>query len=203
MQFEEGRTVIHPQHGPATVVEVFSRSVNGARRDFIGLQVHRSDLRIGVPVDRADEVGLRPVSAAAQVEELLGVLRAPTGEQEETWSRRFKANQEKLRIGDLFVTAGVVRDLTRRQEVRGLSLGEKDQLKHARVPILAELALALSLADEEAEGLLASAIHGEQDAGADEDVALAHRFTSTAGVADLVAPTGTDRAPVPLPARRR
>jgi|tagenome__1003787_1003787.scaffolds.fasta_scaffold19543113_1 CarD family transcriptional regulator len=163
MQFQEGRTVIHPQHGPATVVEVFSRSINGSSRDFIGLQVHRSDLRIGVPVDRADEVGLRPVSAPAQVDELLEVLRAPTGEQEETWSRRFKANQEKLRVGDLVLTAGVVRDLTRRQEERGLSLGEKDQLKHARVPVLAELALALSLADEEAESLLASAIHGEPD----------------------------------------
>jgi RNA polymerase-interacting CarD/CdnL/TRCF family regulator len=147
-------------------------------------------------------VALR-LPAAAQVEELLAVLRAPTGEQEETWSRSLKANQEKLRIGDLFVTAGVVRDLTRRQEVRGLSLGEKDQLEHARVPILAELTLALSLADEEAEGLLAPAIHGEQDTGVDEDVALAHGFTSTAEVADLVAPTGTDRAPVPLPARRR
>ncbi|SNR59110.1 CarD family transcriptional regulator [Blastococcus mobilis] len=161
MQFPKGRTVIHPQHGPATVVEVFSRSVNGASRDFIGLQVHRSDLRIGVPVDRADDVGLRPVSAPEQVEELLDVLRGPTGEQEETWSRRFKANQEKLRLGDLLVTAGVVRDLTRRQEERALSLGEKDQLKHARVPVLAELALALSLADEEAESLLASAINRE------------------------------------------
>jgi CarD family transcriptional regulator len=173
MQFEAGQTVIHPQHGPATVVEVFSRSVNGASTDFIGLRVHRSDLRIGVPVDRADEVGLRPVSAAAQVAGLLEVLRAPTGEQEETWSRRFKANQEKLRIGDLFVTAGVVRDLTRRQEARGLSLDEKDQLEHARVPILAELALALSLADEEAERLLTSAIHGDQDAGGPEVLATA------------------------------
>ncbi len=168
VQFSAGQTVIHPHHGPVTVVETFERPVRGVPRRYLGLQVHRSDLRIAVPLDRTDEIGLRPVSAATQVSELLDVLRAPSDEQEETWSRRFKANQEKLRLGDLRVTAGVVRDLTRRLEERGLSLGEKDQLKHARIPVLTELALALSLTDEEAEEMLDSAVHG-----ADEPASLA------------------------------
>ncbi len=162
MQFSAGQTVIHPHHGPVTVVETFERPVRGVPRRYLGLQVHRSNLRIAVPLDRTDEIGLRPVSAATQVSELLDVLRAPSDEQEETWSRRFKANQEKLRLGNLLTTAGVVRDLTRRQEERGLSYGEKDMLKHARRPVLAELALSLGLTDEDAERLLASAVLGEQ-----------------------------------------
>jgi CarD family transcriptional regulator len=162
MQFEAGQTVIHPHHGPATFVEVFERSMKGRTRQYLGLQVHRTDLRVAVPVEKADEVGLRAVYAESQAEALLGVLRAPTGEEEELWSRRFKANQEKLRLGDLLVTAGVVRDLLRRQGERGLSLGEKDMLKHARRPVLAELALSLSLTDEEVEGLLDSTVLGGQ-----------------------------------------
>ncbi|MFF1650481.1 CarD family transcriptional regulator [Streptomyces sp. NPDC058240] len=162
MQFSEGQTIIHPQHGPATVTEVLDRSVNGRSRRYVQFQIHRTDLRIAVPVEKADEVGLRSVYAATQVQELLGVLRAPTGEQEEAWSRRFKSNSEKLRVGDLLLTAGVVRDLMRRQEARALSSAEKDMLKHARQPVLAELGLALSLADGEAEILFNSAILGEQ-----------------------------------------
>ena len=160
MQFEAGQTVIHPHHGPATVVEVFERSTKGRSRRYLGLQVHRTDLRVGVPVEAIDEVGLRPVYAETQAEELLAVLRSPGDEQEEQWSRRFKANQEKLRLGDLLVTAGVVRDLLRRRDERGLSLGEKDMLKHAARPVLAELALALTLTDEDVETLLHSTVLG-------------------------------------------
>lgn len=162
MQFSEGQTLIHPHHGPATVTEVLDRSVNGRSRRYVQFQIQRTDLHIAVPVEKADEVGLRSVYATTQVQELLDVLRAPTGEQEEIWSRRFKANGEKLRVGDPLLTAGVVRDLTRRQEERGLSSAEKDMLKHARQPVLAELALALSLPDGEAEELLDSTVLGEQ-----------------------------------------
>ncbi|MER5274841.1 CarD family transcriptional regulator [Streptomyces sp. NPDC002809] len=160
MQFSEGQTVIHPQHGPATVTEVLDRQVNGGSRRYVQLRVHRTDLHVAVPVDKADEVGLRSVYAAAQVKELLDVLGAPAGEPEEAWSRRFKANSERLRTGDLALIAGVIRDLARRQEERGLSAGEKDMLKHARSPVLAELALALSITDAEAEELLDSTILG-------------------------------------------
>ncbi|MEU1487522.1 CarD family transcriptional regulator [Streptomyces sp. NPDC005752] len=162
MQFSEGETLIHPHHGPGTVTEVLNRSVNGKSTCYVQFQIHRTDLRIAVPVERAREVGLRSVCSVAQVQELFSLLRAPTGEQEEAWSRRFKANSEMLHAGDLRLTAGVVRDLMRRQEVRGLSAGEKDMLKRARQPIVAELALALSLTDSETDELLDSAVLGKQ-----------------------------------------
>ncbi|MGW1658805.1 CarD family transcriptional regulator [Streptomyces atratus] len=172
MQFSEGQTLIHPQHGPTTVTDVLERTVDGKSRRYVHLQVHRTDLRIAVPVEKAHEVGLRSVYAATQVQDLLDVLRAPTGEQGDAWSRRFKANRETLRVGDLLLTAGVIRDLVRRQDESGLATAEKDMLKHARQPVVAELALALSLTDEEAEELLDSAILGEQQTT--ETLSLAH-----------------------------
>ncbi|WP_347338529.1 CarD family transcriptional regulator [Cellulomonas sp. WB94] len=114
-----------------------------------------------MPIDSADEVGLRPPRAGAELEELWDVLREPTLHEEQQWSRRMKGNQEKLRVGDVLVTAEVVRDLTRRQEERGLSGGERELLRHASRPLVVELGLSLSLSDEEAERVLDSAIHGE------------------------------------------
>jgi CarD family transcriptional regulator len=164
MRFTAGQTVIHPHHGPATVIEVFDRTMKGEVRHYLGLEAHRSTLRVAVPVEKVDEVGLRRVASETQARELLEVLRGPSDVMEETWSRRFKANQEKLRLGNLLVTAGVVRDLMRRETERGLSAGEKGMLRHAERPVLAELALSLSLADGEVEDLLRSTVLGDQRA---------------------------------------
>lgn len=162
MQFSVGQTVVHPQHGPSTVTQVVHRSIKGVSTAYVELQVHRTDLRVSVPVDHADEVGLRAPREASELQELWDVLRRPTDHEEEQWSRRMKGNQEKLRIGDFLMTAEVVRDLTRRQELHGISAGERDLLKHARQPLVVELGLSLSLTDEEAEKALDLAIRGEE-----------------------------------------
>lgn len=164
VQFAEGQTLVHPHRGPATVTEILDRSVNGRSRRYVRFQIHRTDPHTAVPVEKADEVAPRSVHAATRVQEPFDVLRAPPGELEEIRSRRFKANGEKLRGGDPLLTAGVVRDLTRRQEERGPSSAEKSMLKHARRPVLAELALSLSLSAGEAEELLDPAVPGERQA---------------------------------------
>lgn len=161
MQFSEGQIVVHPHHGPCTVAGVTTRTVRGVATSYIDLAVHAKEMSICVPVHNVAEVGLRQVLDAQGLSELLEVLREPTGEEEAGWSRRFKNNVEQLRTGDLFATATVVRDLTRRQAEKGVSWGEKDLLRHARQPVVTELALALSLTEEEAEHALEEAIlHG-------------------------------------------
>ena len=162
MQFSPGQTVVHPNHGPSTVTQVVHRSVQGVTRTYVELQVHRTELLLLIPIDHAEAVGLRLPRAASELNELWGVLRDPTVHEEEQWSRRMKGNQEKLRVGDLLRTAEVVRDLTRRDETRGISAGERDMLKHARLPLVIELGLSLSLSDEEAGRALDVAIHGGQ-----------------------------------------
>lgn len=161
MQFTEGQIVVHPHHGPADVTGIVTRQIRGVPVEYINLTIQSTSLAISVPMEKADEVGLREVFDAEQVERLLAVLQAPTGHEEQAWSRRFKENNEKLSTGDLFVIAGVVRDLTRRLEDKGLSAGEKDMLKTARKPLLAELALATGVSEEEAERMLDGAIEGQ------------------------------------------
>jgi CarD family transcriptional regulator len=161
MHFSEGQIVVHPHHGPCTVAGTTTRTIRGVETRYIDLAVHASAMNICVPLANAEEVGLREVLDAEGLEKLLDVLRAPTGHVETGWSRRFKDNVDQLRTGDLLLTAKVVRDLTRRQAEKGVSWGEKDLLKHARQPVVTELALALHLTEEEAEGALEEAIlHG-------------------------------------------
>ncbi|MDK6389995.1 CarD family transcriptional regulator, partial [Staphylococcus lugdunensis] len=81
-------------------------------------------------------------------------------EEPTNWSRRYKANLEKLASGDVNKVAEVVRDLWRRDQDRGLSAGEKRMLAKARQVLVSELALAKKVTEEEAEGRLDKVLEG-------------------------------------------
>lgn len=173
MQFTVGQTVVHPQHGPSTVTQLSHRVVKGVPRTYVETEVHQMTHRVSVPVDRAEEVGLRLPRTAAQLQELWDLLGQPTRHEEEQWSRRMKGNHERLRTGDFLVAAEVVRDLTRRLLARGLSSGEKDLLKQGRRPLVTELGLSLDLSEEEAERVLDAAINGEESLPGTDDLVTA------------------------------
>jgi CarD family transcriptional regulator len=143
MLFEVGETLVYPHHGAATITEVESRTVKGVEVTFITLTVSSSELTIKIPVDKVDLIGVRDVIDAAGLEAVFAVLRADVGEEPNNWSRRYKANQEKMASGNVLHVTEVVRDLWRREEEKGLSAGEKRMLLKSRQILVSELALAL------------------------------------------------------------
>ena len=165
MHFTPGTTLVHPQHGLATGVQVVDRAVGGTTRTYVQLQVQDTDLRIAIPLDQAEDVGLRPVSGPEQIAALLETLSAEATIEEAMWSRRMKANHERLRTGDLLVVAGLVRDITRRDVDHGVSAGEKELLRTARRPLVIELALAMGLTEDAADARLEAAVLAGAAAG--------------------------------------
>ena len=142
MLFEVGETVVYPHHGAATIVEVKTRLIKGEEKLYLKLNVMQGDLVIEVPAENVDMVGVRDVIGKDGLEAVFEVLRAPFVEEPTNWSRRFKANGEKLASGDVLKVSEVVRDLWRRDNDRGLSAGEKSMLARARQILTSELALA-------------------------------------------------------------
>ncbi|PPG05726.1 CarD family transcriptional regulator [Rathayibacter sp. AY2B7] len=153
MQFEVGETVVYPHHGAATIAEVKTRTIKGQEKTYLKLRVAQGDLVIEVPADNIDLVGVRDVIGREGVERVFEVLRAEVVEEPTNWSRRYKANLEKLGSGDVVKVSEVVRDLTRRDRDRGLSAGEKSMLAKARQILVSELALA-EKTDEDAASVL-------------------------------------------------
>ncbi|MCW2288850.1 CarD family transcriptional regulator [Leucobacter luti] len=155
MQFEVGETVVYPHHGAAKIIEVKKRKLGGEEKLFLKLQVNQGDLTIEVPAENCDLVGVRDVIDQEGLEQVFEVLRAPFTEEPTNWSRRYKANLEKLASGDVIKVSEVVRDLWRRdQEVRSLSAGEKRMLAKARQILVSELALAEKTDEEKAGAVL-------------------------------------------------
>jgi CarD family transcriptional regulator len=132
MTFKVGDTVVYPHHGAARIEEIETRSIKGEDKTYLVLKVDKGDLTVRVPADNAELVGVRDVVGQEGLERVFEVLRAPHTEEPTNWSRRYKANLEKLASGDVNKVAEVVRDLWRRDRERGLSAGEKRMLAKAR-----------------------------------------------------------------------
>lgn len=154
MSFEVGDTVVYPHHGAATIQDIKKRTIKGEEKLYLKLQVAHGDLIIEVPAENCDLVGVRDVVGEEGVEKVFNVLRAEFVEEPTNWSRRYKANLEKLQSGDVIKVAEVVRDLWRREQDRGLSTGEKRMLSKARQILVSELALAEKKEESEAEAIL-------------------------------------------------
>ncbi len=141
MTFTVGETVVYPNHGAAVIEDIEKRTIKGEERDYLVLRI----------VAQNDLVGVRDVVDADGLERVFSVLRAEHVEEPTNWSRRYKANLEKLHSGDVLKVAEVVRDLWRRDHERGLSAGEKRMLAKARQILVSELALAEKTNEDKAE----------------------------------------------------
>lgn len=154
MNFTVGETVVYPHHGAATIEEVKERTIKGKVKTYLKLRVAQGDLTIEVPAENVDMVGVRDVVDQKGLDEVFDVLREPQVDEPANWSRRYKANVEKLASGNIKKVAEVVRDLWRREQDRGLSAGEKRMLAKARQILTSELALAEDCDHEKAEEIL-------------------------------------------------
>lgn len=154
MTFQVGETVVYPHHGAALIEEIKTRKVRGEDKLYLKLKVAQGGLTIEVPAENVDLVGVRDVVGKEGLERVFDVLRSTLTEEPTNWSRRYKANVEKLASGDVIRVAEVVRDLWRRDNDRGLSAGEKRMLAKARQILISELALAEKTDEDQAATVL-------------------------------------------------
>jgi CarD family transcriptional regulator len=151
MAFTVGETVVYPNHGTAVIEKIETRKIKGEDKEYLVLRiVGQNDLVVQVPACNLDLVGVREVVDSDGLEKVFSVLRMPHVEEPSNWSRRYKANLEKLHSGNVMKVSEVVRDLWRREKDRGLSAGEKRMLAKARQILVSELALAEKVEEDRA-----------------------------------------------------
>ncbi|HVM06024.1 MAG TPA: CarD family transcriptional regulator [Acidimicrobiales bacterium] len=156
--FDVGDKVVYPHHGAAVIEKREQKEVFGEKREYLVLKLAYGDLTLMVPCDNTDEVGLREVINDEEVEEVFAVLRKKEARMPTNWSRRYKNHVEKLKSGDIYQVAEVVRNLSIRDKDKGLSAGEKRMLTRARQILVSELTFAIGVTEEEAEQKLNEAL---------------------------------------------
>ena len=151
MSFRVKDRVVYPHHGAAIIEATETRATpEGEEKDFFVLRMTHGDLVLKVPVDKAEEIGMRYPISVEDVEDVFEVLAKKDVREPTNWSRRFKNHQEKLKSGDVYQVAEVVRNLALRDNDKGLSAGEKSMFVKARQVLVSELAFALNISEDTA-----------------------------------------------------
>ena len=141
--FAVGQKAVYPSRGIAEVLGIEKKEIHGQVQSFYVLRLTESDLRIMVPTDKVDQVGLRPVAGSDDVKEVLQILRETAVRfDRNTWNRRYRGFMEKIKSGSLFEVAEVFRDLYRLKGLKPLSFGERRMLDTAKGLIVQELSVA-------------------------------------------------------------
>jgi len=158
--FKVGDKVVYPHHGAGTVVKKEKREVLGEKREYLVIKILHNDMTVNVPSDNAEAVGLRGVIDEEMVKKVTKALTSGGTAMPKNWNRRFKHNRDKMKTGDIFELAEVVRNLSLRDHEKGLSTGEKQMFVKAKKILASELMYAKNMDEEEAADWLDGVLAG-------------------------------------------
>lgn len=152
--FRVGDKVVYPMHGAGVIEAIEEREVLGNRQTYYVMKLPIGEMQVMVPTESEKGSILRTVANEQDLQEVFNVLRAAKTGMNANWNRRYRANLEKIKSGNIFEVAEVVRNLARRDKEKGLSTGESKMLDSARQILLSEIILAMNLRLEDANVML-------------------------------------------------
>ncbi|ABO48734.1 transcriptional regulator, CarD family [Desulforamulus reducens MI-1] len=152
--FKIGDKVVYPMHGAGVIEAIEEKEVLGKKRQYYILRLPIGDMKVMIPISNCDDVGLRGIIDRDEVSTVLEVLEGQTTVMSGNWNRRYRANLEKIKSGDIYEVAEVVRNLLTRDKEKGLSSGERKMLENARQILISELVLAAEMEETKARSLI-------------------------------------------------
>jgi CarD family transcriptional regulator len=154
IDFAVGDNVVYPHHGAGQVIKKEDKEILGEKRQYLTIKILHNDMTVMVPCENAGKAGLRRVIDEETVKKVLSVLSDDVSEMPKNWNRRFKHNRDKIKTGDIYELAEVVRNLAVREQDKGLSTGEKQMYTRAKKILASEMMYALEKTEDEAEAYL-------------------------------------------------
>ncbi len=164
MQYQIGAKVLHPAYGAGHITAIRKKEFRQHTDRYYVIQVPDQNMTVMVPVDKVEDVGLRPISGSAALKEMWRVLEADSKELASDWKLRSSNLADKIRTGDVVQIAQAIRDLTARQQEQRLNQTDRELLEKAESFLAAELAVAQDVASDEARALRRTrALAGQND----------------------------------------
>ncbi|WP_096463219.1 CarD family transcriptional regulator [Aneurinibacillus soli] len=152
--FQIGDKIVYPMHGAGVIEAIEEKEILGEKQQYYIMKMPVGNMQVMIPMEKVSNLGIREVIDMPALEHVLQILRTDEIDVSTNWNRRFRKNMEKMRTGDIYEVADVVRDLMRRDREKGLSTGERKMLDNARQILLSELVLVKNIDEEQATTLL-------------------------------------------------
>ena len=150
--FKEGDLAVYPAHGVGVIETIESKEISGCRQDFYTIRILDNNMKIMVPTQNVDSVGLREIIGQKEIPKLYSILKKrDVVIDNQTWNRRYREYMDKIKTGSVFEVAEVYRDLLMLKEEKDLSFGERKMLDTARSLLVKEISLAKNVAEKQIE----------------------------------------------------
>ncbi len=156
--FNIGDKIVYPMHGAGTIDSIEEKDLFGEKRSYYIFKMP-GEVKVMVPIQNAEQVGVRPVIDKGTAENVFKVLEQNETEMDKNWNKRYRDNMDKLKSGDIYEIADVVRNLSFKHKEKGLSTGEKKMLENAKQILVSELVLAEQSNKDEMEELVDNKIN--------------------------------------------
>ena len=156
--FQIGDKVVHPMHGAGIVDSIVQKKVNGVMREYYVLKLPVRAMVVMVPTENCEEIGVRPIVDREQADRVLAAIPDIQVEMTQNCNRRYRENMERIKSGDLFEVARVVKGLMLRDVQKGLSTGERKMLHSAKQILISEIVMCQSSSYEDVEACIDHAL---------------------------------------------
>ena len=156
--FNVGDKIVYPMHGAGTIDSIEEKDILGEKQAYYILKMP-SNVKVMIPISKAEDVGVRNIIDKKSAEKVFSVLGQDETEMDKNWNKRYRNNMEKMKSGDIYEVADVVRNLSFKQKEKGLSTGEKKMLNNAKQILISELVLAEHSNQDEVEEQVESKIN--------------------------------------------
>lgn len=147
--FGIGDKVVYPMHGAGVIEAIEEREVLGEYRQYYVMHIPVGNMKVFIPLNNVDQLGIRQIISKAEIPEVFKILENESQLSTLAWNRRYRANLDRIKSGNIFSVAEVVRSLSQRDREKGLSAGEKKMYENASQILISELILAEDSPEEE------------------------------------------------------
>jgi CarD family transcriptional regulator len=148
--FKIGDRIAYPVHGAGVIEAIEERNILGEDRRYYVMRMPLNDMKVMIPLENVDEIGVRHIISYEELSRVFAVLSADVTKMPQNWNRRYRANMDRIKSGDIYEVAEVVRNLVLRDREKSLSTGERKILNNARQILLSEIILVGDLKESEA-----------------------------------------------------
>lgn len=156
--FNVGDKIVYPMHGAGVIDAIEEKDILGEKQAYYILKMP-GEVKVMVPTKKAEEIGVREIIDKNSAEKVFSVLESNETEMSMNWNKRYRDNMDKMKSGDIYEVADVVRNLSFKQKEKGLSTGEKKMLNNAKQILVSELVLAEHASKEEIEQIVDNKIN--------------------------------------------
>lgn len=152
--FSIGDKIVYPMHGAGIIESIEEREILGEKKSYYVMKMPVGDMKVMIPINNVDCIGIRDIINRNEADRVFKSLELECDEQTANWNKRYRENMIKIKSGDVFEVAEVVKSLVSRERIKGLSTGERKMLNSAKQILISELVLAKNMNPMDVEDII-------------------------------------------------